>query len=73
MRARISVRLLGMGKKSRGHENLEVADNEVSMAHGEPAEVADDFSLGQAEDSSTNDLVRALTDQFSNIDPMRIR
>ena len=24
-----------MGKKSRGHENLEVADNEVSMAHGE--------------------------------------
>ena len=58
-----------MGKKSRGHENLEVADNEVSMAHGEPAEVADDFSLGQAEDSSMNDLVRALTDQFSNIDP----
>ena len=31
------------------------------------------MSTHQAEDSSMNDLVRALTDQFSNIDPENSR
>ena len=57
-----------MGKQSRLHENLESLDNEESMAHAERAKVASDVGLHQAEDSSMNDLVRALTDQFLNID-----
>ena len=62
-----------MGKKNRPHENLEALDNEESMAQEDHAEVASDVSLHQAEDSSMNDLVRALTDQFSNIDPENSR
>ena len=62
------MRLLGMGKKNRLHENLEALHNEDSMAQEEYAEVASDVGLRQAEDSSMNDLVRALTDQFLNID-----
>ena len=62
-----------MGKKSRLHENLEAPNNEESMTQAEHAEVARDVSLHQAEDSSMNDLVRALTDQFSNIDPENSR
>ena len=58
------MRFLGVGKRSRPHENLEALDNEESMAQEDHAEVASDFSLHQAEDSSMNDLVRALTDQF---------
>jgi hypothetical protein len=57
-----------MGKKNRLHENLEALHNEDSMAQEEYAEVASDVGLRQAEDSSMNDLVRALTDQFLNID-----
>ena len=45
------MRLLGMGKKNRPHENLEALDNEESMAQEDHAEVASDFSLHQAEDS----------------------
>ena len=67
------MRFLGVGKRSRPHENLEALDNEESMAQEEHAEVASDVSLHQAEDSSMNDLVRALTDQFSNIDPENSR
>jgi len=67
------MRFLGVGKRSRPHENLEALDNEESMAQEDHAEVASDFSLHQAEDSSMNDLVRALTDQFSNIDPENSR
>ena len=67
------MRWLGVGKQSRFHENAEGSDNEESMAQDEHAEVAGDVSLHQAEDSSMNDLVRALTDQFSNIDPENSR
>ena len=67
------MRWLGVGKQSRRHENAEGSDSEESMAQDEHAEVAGDASLHQAEDSSMNDLVRALTDQFSNIDPENSR
>lgn len=62
-----------MSKKSRLHENLEVPDNEESMAQEERTEAPTGVSLLQAEDSSMNDLVGALTDQFSNIDPENSR
>ena len=67
------MRLLGMGKKKRLQENLEVVTNEEALASEEHTEVASDVSLHQVEDSSMNDLVRALTDQFSNIDPENSR
>lgn len=63
------MRLLGIGKKSTLHDDLEVSNNAGPLAYKEPSEVAYVFSFQQAEDSSMNDLVRALTDQFSNIDP----
>ena len=43
------------------------------MAQEEHIEVISDNNLHQAEHSSMNDLVRALTDQFSNIDPENSR
>lgn len=67
------MRLLGTGKRNRLHENLEVPDTEGSVAQEEQSEVISDTRLHQAEDSSMNDLVRALTDQFSNIDPENSR
>ena len=63
------MRLLGMGKKSHRHDSMEVSDNEEPMAYEESAEVAGVASVQRAEDSSMNDVIRALTDQFSNIDP----
>ena len=63
------MRLLGTGKKRHLRDDLEVSNNVGPLAYNEPSKVTQDFSLQQVEDLSMNDLVRALTDQFSNIDP----
>ena len=63
------MRLLDFGKKSRLKNNMVVSgDNELLRSEEAPS-TAEDLDLHKAKDSSMSDLIRALTDQFSNIDP----
>ena len=63
------MRLLDFGKKSRLKKNMVVSDDNEVLPMEEAPSTADDLDSHKAKDSSMSDLVRALTDQFSNIDP----
>lgn len=63
------MRLLNFGKKSRLKSDMAVSGGIELLPNEETPPAAEDLDLQKAKDSSMSDLVRALTDQFSNIDP----
>ena len=63
------MRLLDFGKKSRLKNNMVVSGDNELLPMEEAPSAAEDLDLQKTKDSSMSDLVRALTDQFSNIDP----
>ena len=61
--------LLNFGMKSRLKNNMAASGDNELLPSGEAPSTAENLDLQKAKDSSMSDLIRALSDQFSNIDP----
>ena len=67
------MRLPNFGKKSRINNSMTISDNEEPLTYEGIPSVSKDLDLKKAKDLSMNDVVRALTEQFSNIDADNVR